>query len=91
MIPEQLYIELKELLEKLGVSILEHNFRSTGIRVKSGFCIVKGKKLLILDKHSPLSDKNEMLLSCLSEMPHEDMYIVPYLRELLNKYSGEKG
>jgi hypothetical protein len=90
MIPEQLYQDLKELAEKLGVSVLEHNFRNTGISVTSGFCKVKGKKVLILDKHRTLNDKNETLLNCLSEMPHEDIYIIPYLRELLNKYSKKK-
>jgi hypothetical protein len=89
MIPAQLYHDLKELAEKLGISVLEHNFRTAGIKVKSGFCKVKGKKLIILDKHGSLDDKNEIILSCLSEAPHEDIYIVPYLRELLNKYSED--
>jgi hypothetical protein len=90
MTPAQLYHDLKELAEKLGISVLEHNFRSTGVKAKSGFCTVKGKKLIILDKHGSLDDKNELILTCLSETPHEDIYIFPYLRELLNKYSGEK-
>ena len=83
MNPEQLYQDLKELAEKLGVSVLEHNLRKTGIQVKSGLCKVKGKKLFILDKHKSLNDKNEILLSCIRKIPHEDIYIVPYLREML--------
>jgi hypothetical protein len=90
MIPEQLFQDLKEIAEKLGISILEHNFRNTGISVKSGFCKVKGKKLIILDKSRSLTDKNEVILSCLSKLPHEDIYIVPYLRELLNKYNNNR-
>jgi hypothetical protein len=90
MIPEQLFQDLKEIAEKLGISILEHNFRNTGISVKSGFCKVKGKKLIILDKSRSLTDKNEVILSCLSKMPHEDIYIVPYLRELLSKYNDDQ-
>ncbi|MGA8180803.1 MAG: hypothetical protein WB792_12150, partial [Desulfobacterales bacterium] len=65
------------------------NFRNTGVSVKSGFCKVKGKKLIILDKTRSLADKNEVILSCLSKMPHEDIYIVPYLRELLSKYHND--
>jgi signal recognition particle subunit SEC65 len=87
MLPAQLYHELKELAEKLGINVLEHNFRNTGIKVKSGYCKVKGKKLIILDKHKSLNDKIELILSCLRGTPHEDIYIVPYLRELLNKHS----
>lgn len=85
MTPDQLYQELKELAEKLNVSVSEHNFRKSGIKVKSGLCKVKGKKLFIMDKHRSIKDKNEMLLSCISKMPHEDIYIVPYLREMLKK------
>ena len=87
MRPEQLFQDLKELSEKLGITVLEHNFRNAGISVKSGICTVKGKKLIILDKNRSLNDKNEVMLSCLSGMPHESIYIVPYLRELLSKHS----
>jgi len=86
MNPEQLYQDLKELAEKLGVSVIEHNFRKTGITVKSGLCKVKGKKLFLMDKHSSISEKNEILLSCICKMSHEDIYIMPYLRELLKQY-----
>ena len=87
MNPDQLYHDLKELAEKLGVSVFEHNFRKTGINVKSGLCKVKGKTLFIMDKHSSVNEKNEVLLSCISKMSHEDIYIVPYLREMLKKMS----
>ncbi len=89
MRPEQLYEDLKELAEKLGVTVYEHNFRKTGIKVKSGFCKVKGKKTFIMDKHRSINDKNDVLASCLSKMHHEDIYIVPYLRELLKKYTTD--
>ena len=89
MRPEQLYHDLKELAEKLGISVQEHSFRGTGIHVKSGFCKVKGKMLIILDKRRSLNDKNEVILSCLSQIPHEDIYIVPYLRELLSKFMND--
>ena len=89
MNPDQLYQDLKELAEKLDISVLEHNFRKTGIKVKSGLCKVKGKKIFIIDKYSSVNDKNEILLSCVSKMPHEDIYIVPYLREMLKR--GHEG
>ena len=85
MNPDQLYQDLKELAEKLNVSVLEHNFRNAGIKVKSGLCKVKGNTLFIMDKHRSINEKNEMLLSFISKMPHEDIYIMPYLREMLKK------
>jgi 2-phospho-L-lactate guanylyltransferase (CobY/MobA/RfbA family) len=86
MKPEQTYQDLKELAEKLGVVVSEQNFRSTGIKAKSGLCKVKGKNILIIDKKLPLQDKNEVLASCLSKLSHEDIFMVPALREFLDSF-----
>jgi hypothetical protein len=86
MKPEQTYQDLKELADKLGVVVSEQNLRSTGIKVKSGLCKVKGKNILIIDKKLPLQDKNEVLASCLSKLPIEDIFIVPALREFLDSF-----
>ena len=83
---EQTYQDLKELAEKLGVNVSEQNLRSTGIKVKSGLCKVKGKNILIIDKNISFQDKNEILASCLSKMPYEDIFIVPALREFLDSF-----
>lgn len=86
MKPEKTYQDLKELAEKLGVTVSEQNLRSTGIKVKSGLCKVKGKNILIIDKNISFQDKNEILASCLSKMPYEDIFIVPALREFLDSF-----
>jgi hypothetical protein len=86
MKPEQTYQDLKELAEKLGVVVSEQNFRSTGIKAKSGLCKVKGKTNIIIDKHLSLQNKNEVLASCLSKLPHENIFMVPALREFLDSF-----
>ena len=86
MKPEQTYQDLKELAEKLGVTVSEQNLRSTGIKAKSGICKVKGKNILIIDNKLPFKDKNEILAACLSKLPHENIFIVPALRDFLEKY-----
>jgi hypothetical protein len=86
MKPEQTYQDLKELAEKLGVTVSEQNLRSTGIKVKSGLCKVKEKNILIIDKKIAFQDKNEILASCLSKLPHEDIFMVPALREFLDSF-----
>ena len=88
MKPEQLFQELKDLAEKLDVTVSEQNLRASGIRVKSGFCKVKGKNLFIIDKHKTLHQKNVLLASFLSGMPHEEVYIVPAVREFLDKHKN---
>ncbi len=68
MKPQQIYHDMKEVAEKLGVIVSEQNFRTAGIKVKSGLCKVKGKNLFIIDKHKSIHEKNEILASCLSDL-----------------------
>jgi hypothetical protein len=91
MKPEQIYEELKDLAEKHGITVSEQNFRKTGINVKSGLCKVKGKKIFIIDKHKTIPKKNVILISFLKKMQHEDVYVVPVVRELVSEQEGETG
>jgi hypothetical protein len=85
MNPEQIYQEMKELAEKLGISVSEQNLRKTGIHVNSGLCKVKGKLMFVMDKHESVREKTILLASCLNRMPHEDIYVVPAIRQILNQ------
>ena len=87
MKPEQLYQHLKELAEKLGVAVNEQNLRNTaaGIRVKSGLCRVKGEIRFIMDKRMPIRDKIDVLASSLARFPHEDIYVIPAVRDALKR------
>lgn len=86
---EKIYQELKDLAEKLGVAVEEHNFRNAGVRVKSGTCIIHGKHLIIIDKHKPLAKKISVLASALAKLPHDTVYLVPAVRDLIAKYAEE--
>jgi ABC-type enterochelin transport system substrate-binding protein len=87
MKPEQLYQELKDLAEKLAVTVTEQNLRTAGIKVKSGLCKVKGKDQFIMDKHKSIHKKIKSLASQLADMPHEDIFVIPAVREMLNQYA----
>ena len=84
---EQIYQELKYLAEKLDITVSEQNLRIAGIKVKSGLCKVKGKNMFIMDKHKSIHKKIKLLGSELAQMPHEDVYVVPAVREVLSKCS----
>jgi hypothetical protein len=88
MKPEQLYHELKTLADKMGIRVLEQNFRTTGIRVRSGWCKVKGKDYCVVDKHLKTNLKNEVIAECLAQMPLDTFYIVPAVREYLDRFKG---
>ena len=85
MKPDQLYQELKDLAERLHITVTEQNLRSSGIKVQSGLCMVKGKQMFIMDKHKSVHKKIRILAAQLATMPLEHLYIIPAVRELLNK------
>ncbi len=84
---EQLYQELKELAEKLEITVSEQNFRNAGIRVQSGLCKVKNKNHCIIDKHLRLHRKVDALAECLSSLPHESIFVRPAVREVLERFN----
>jgi len=84
---EQLYQQLIELAEKLEITVSEQNLKpAAGVNVNSGLCVLRGKRLFIMDKHKAVRAKMEALASCLSAMPLENIYIVPAVRDILEKY-----
>ena len=87
MKPDQLYQELKDLAERMQISVLEQNLKTSGLKVQSGLCTVKGQKLFIMDKHKSVHKQVKILAAQLARIPHEDMYIIPAVRELLEKYA----
>jgi hypothetical protein len=82
-----LYQELKDLAERMQISVLEQNLKTSGLKVQSGLCTVKGQKLFIMDKHKSVHKKIKILTAQLARISHEDMYIIPAVRELLEKYA----
>jgi len=83
MKPQQIYEELKNLAEKLDIEVKEQNFRTTGIKVKSGLCLVRGKQIFVMNKHNHIRKKVAVLAKCLREFEHDQQFVVPAIRELL--------
>jgi uncharacterized protein (DUF488 family) len=91
MKPQQVFEELKHLAEKLGIEVKEQNFRPTGIKVKSGLCVVRGKQVYVMNKHNPIQKKVALLAECLRQFEHDQEFVVPAIRELLGQKRGETG
>jgi hypothetical protein len=87
MKPEQIYQDLKDLAEKLDVTVAEQSFRSSGIPVKSGVCLIKGSMHCIIDRNISLNKKIKVLAKALVDLPHENVFVVPEVRDVINKYS----
>jgi hypothetical protein len=87
MKPDQLYQELIDLAERMQITVSEQNLKASGIKVRSGLCIVKGQKLFVMDKHKSVHKKIKILAAQMALIPHEDIYIIPAVRDLLEKYA----
>jgi len=88
MKPQQIYEELKHLAEKLGIEVKEENFRPTGIKVKSGLCVVRGRQVFVMNKHNQVQKKVKILAECLRQFEHDQEFVVPTIRELLDPGRG---
>ena len=86
MKPEQIYEHLIDVAAKLNIKVKEKNLDTLGLHAKSGFCKIKGEQVFIMDKKKSIYKKNDLLASCLSNMQHDHIFIVPAIRELLNKH-----
>jgi len=91
MKPQEIYDELKRVAEKLDITVFEHNFRTTGITVRSGLCKVRGRYQFIMNKHHGLSKKIELLAECIDMFPHENVYVMPAVRNYLTGSSAAAG
>jgi hypothetical protein len=81
---------LKELAEKLNITVTEKNLSNAGVKVKSGLCRIEERNLFIMDKNKPIKEKIKLLAESISELPLEEVYIVPTIRETLEKYRKRK-
>ncbi len=81
-----LYEELKNAAERLGVTVVEHSFKATGVRARSGMCRIRGRIYFIMDKHCPMREKIELLAEALAALDSEAVFMVPAVRDLLKKH-----
>ena len=82
---EALYQLLKDLAEKMDIAVSEQNFRSTGTSIRSGLCVVKGRRMFLVDKHMTVRRKSEALGECLAAMPLDGVFVLPAVREFLDR------
>ncbi|MBF0225885.1 MAG: hypothetical protein HQK76_10560 [Desulfobacterales bacterium] len=83
---EDLLENLRDIFKKLDVKVNEQNFRNVGIKVQSGLCKVKGDSIFILDKHKSIREKNEILAVHLSKVDLSEFYILPAVRDYIERY-----
>jgi len=79
--------ELEELIKRFGVQIRYEPIKQDedSINVVGGLCLLKGEYVLIINSKAAIRDKIRALGMALKHFDHENIYMLPVLRELLNR------
>ncbi len=76
---------LEDLAEKLGVEIVYGKLTDEDFRASGGLCKVKGMHKIFMDRSATTEDRIEVLARALASFDMDRFYIVPYIREILEK------
>lgn len=81
MTDTQLLQELEALAERLGVEVSEGNLEDSA----GGLCKHRGRWRLIVGRGLSAPERAAVFLKALSRMPLEDVFVVPEVRERIEK------
>lgn len=76
---------LEDLAEKLGIEIVDEKLGDPEFSIKGGLCKVKGTFKIYVDRSKSSEDQIAILSRALSFFDTEEMYLLPYIREILDK------
>ncbi len=81
-----LVAELRNAAERLGYTVREEKLlREVGYRVRGGGCVVKGTKMIFLDREASPETHLDVLVDVLWDEPLEELYLSPQARELFRQ------
>ena len=75
--------DLKSVAEKLAIEIEVVNLNNQEFQIRSGYCKMNGKDLILLDKNISLQKQSEILLQTLKNFDLEDVYVASWIREFI--------
>jgi hypothetical protein len=79
--------QLEELIKRFGVEIRHEPIKQDedSINIVGGLCLLKGEYVLIINSKAAIRDKIRALGMALKHFDHENIYMLPVLRELLDR------
>ena len=83
---EILLNQFEELAEKLGILVRDENINMEESSSTGGLCRFEGKYLLILNSKATVKEKNQVMIKALQQFDLNNIYIKPFIRELLEGY-----
>ena len=78
--PEKLITLFEELADKLNIKLLQDKGDFTG-----GSCLVKDENFIVVNKRKPVEQRLKILAHEFSKKDLSDIYIIPALREFIEK------
>jgi hypothetical protein len=76
---------LEDLAFKLGIEIVYEKLGEADFFIEGGLCKVKGVHKIFIDPSSPIEVQIEILARSLSSFQIEEVYLLPFIREILEK------
>ena len=80
---EEILQELKAVADQLGATV-----RFEKGDFKGGYCIVRDKKVIVINKMTNLQRKVMILSTALKELGIDSIYVIPRIREVIEEMSG---
>ena len=76
---------LEDLALKLGVEVVYEKLENKDFLATGGLCKVKGAYKIYIDRSETIERRIKILARALSSFDREGVYILPYIREILEK------
>jgi hypothetical protein len=76
---------LEDLAVQLGIEIVNERLGGADFSIEGGLCKVRGAYKIFLDPSTPIQNQIEILARSLSSFHTEDIYLLPFIREMLEK------
>ena len=76
---------LEDLAKRLGVEIVYQKLGEEDFSVRGGLCKVNGTFKIFIDRSKSLEDQINIVAQGLSSFDTEEVYLFPYIRDVLEK------
>lgn len=75
--------DVKDTARKLSIEILFADLSDPEIPTQSGYCKVRGEKLIVVDKRLSTQRQIEVILNIFQQFDLDDIYVASWIREHL--------
>ena len=87
MNPLSRFEDLKRVAGKLSINIVTESLFDPEILIESGYCKIKGEKVIIIDKLLSIEEQNEVIIQTLKKFDMDSIYLPSWIRELIESDS----